>query len=262
MLDDDKLAFSKLLDGLELIYDKALTVELKRLYWGALAGMEWAQLERSVAAHVADKERGRWFPKPADLWFQWERMQQRDARPLADEAWAVAVQARLDDPTVVWTRETAQAWAVASAVLELGDEVGARMAFKAAYERLVAEARRNGGPVQWEVSLGFDARLRQEALAQAVTRGQVSPERARQLAPPEEVNQEVQQVVSGLLSGKVVAFPTASASENARRFAAAVRDGMRQAEQAQAERERQQERAAEQAREAEAKARVRDACGL
>lgn len=88
-------------------------------------------------------------------------------RPSADEAWALSLKAQDESETVVWTQDMAQAWSVCKPVLDVGDEVGARMAFKAAYERICAQ----GGPVQWTISEGWDQERRLAAIQKAEAAG-------------------------------------------------------------------------------------------
>lgn len=88
-------------------------------------------------------------------------------RPSADEAWAISIKATDESETVVWTEDMAQAWSICKPVLDAGDEVGARMAFRAAYERIGGL----GGPVRWTVSAGWDAEKRNLALQSAQSAG-------------------------------------------------------------------------------------------
>ena len=100
-----------------------------------------------------------------------ERIADEDGRPGADEAWATAITADNEAVTVVWTDETAQAFDCARPLLECRDKVGARMAFRDAYERLVSDARDAGMPCRWSVSLGHDAELRDAVLDRAAEKG-------------------------------------------------------------------------------------------
>lgn len=84
-------------------------------------------------------------------------------RPSGDEAWAIAIRARDEAETVVWTEDMAEAWAICKPVMDAGDEVGARMAFRAAYDRM-------SGCV-WTVSVGWDTERRAVALEQAQKKG-------------------------------------------------------------------------------------------
>lgn len=91
-----------------------------------------------------------------------------DGRPGKDEAWAIAMTANDEFETVVLTDEIQLALAAAKPVLDAGDKVGARMAFINAYERFVGQAREDAKPVNWHVSVGFDANRRVQAITKAV----------------------------------------------------------------------------------------------
>jgi hypothetical protein len=88
-----------------------------------------------------------------------------------------------ESQSVVWTVEMAQAFGICGPLLEMGDRIAARMAFKDAYTRLVADARDAGTPVSWTPSLGHDPRGREAALLSAVDRGRLSLSHARELQP-------------------------------------------------------------------------------
>lgn len=104
-----------------------------------------------------------------------------DGRPGAEEAWALIPQD--EGGSVVWSDEMAAAFRVALPLLEIGDRVAARLAFKETYTRLVNENRDLANPVNWSPSLGHDPRGREDALMQAVGRGRMSIEHARSIAP-------------------------------------------------------------------------------
>lgn len=104
-----------------------------------------------------------------------------DGRPGAEEAWAVLP---FDEATsVVWTQEMSTAFWIAQPLIDQGEKVAARMAFKEAYLRLVAEAREQRTPAQWSVSLGHDKAGRQPILAAAVEKGRITSDHARKLIP-------------------------------------------------------------------------------
>lgn len=104
-----------------------------------------------------------------------------DGRPGVEEAWS---QMPFDESqSVVWTDEMANAFGVARGLLDEGDRVAARMAFKEAYTRLVGEARDAGRPVSWSPSLGFDKSGQEAVLADAVSKGRLTYEHAQELAP-------------------------------------------------------------------------------
>ena len=75
-------------------------------------------------------ENGEFAPLPAGIS---KRCQLLDGRPGVEESWALALSSRDEADTVVWTKECAEAFASCQTVLLLGDEIGARMAFKEAY---------------------------------------------------------------------------------------------------------------------------------
>lgn len=125
-----------------------------------------------------------------------ERINEHDGRPASDEAWATAVRAEDENETVVWTDETRRAMSVARPLLELGDKVGARMAFRDAYQRFVNDARSDRVPVSWSASLGWDAERRREVLTDAVAYGLLPSSFATGLMPAPKDG-----VVVGAVSG-------------------------------------------------------------
>ncbi|MHB1175459.1 MAG: hypothetical protein ACYCZJ_10090 [Sulfuriferula sp.] len=112
-----------------------------------------------------------------------ERIETADGRPLADEAWATAILAMEESETFIWTLETQQAFAVARPLVEINDRVGARMAFRDAYARLVQAARAHHVPVTWSPSLGWDVERRREVLEIAVANGRLPATHAQGLLP-------------------------------------------------------------------------------
>jgi hypothetical protein len=104
-----------------------------------------------------------------------------DGRPGAEEAWALIPQDEAG--STVWTDEMAQAYGVARHLLSEGDSIGARMAFKESYGRLVAQARDDGKPVNWTASLGHDPHGREAVLQEAVRLGRLSMTHATDLMP-------------------------------------------------------------------------------
>ena len=85
---------------------------------------------------------------------------------------------------------------VARPLLELGDKVGARMAFRDAYQRFVNDARADRVPVSWSASLGWDAERRREVLTDAVAYGLLPSSFATGLMPAPKDG-----VVVGAVSG-------------------------------------------------------------
>jgi hypothetical protein len=89
----------------------------------------------------------------------------------------------------VWTEETAEAFEVARKLLDDGDHIAARMAFKEKYSALLACARLEGKPIRWAVSLGWDKSDRVRALSDAVRKGHISSKEAYQLLAPEALEE-------------------------------------------------------------------------
>jgi hypothetical protein len=168
MRDNELGAFSALLDGVWALKGQSLPSAAKAMWFRALAPYPLEAVRSALDAHLGDADRGRFLPMPADVLAQLSGF---DGRPGAEEAWATAVRAQDEADTVVWTTECAEAFGIARPVLEAGDEVGARMAFREAYERLVEEARRARRPAAWSASLGDDVRRRDSAIGDAIKRG-------------------------------------------------------------------------------------------
>lgn len=145
------------------------------LWFRSLAAHDLASVRTAFDAHVKDPQRGRFVPTPADILAQIAGLAGDDGRPGPEEAWALALRASDEAATVVWTEEVAQAWGIAKIVHDGGDEVGARMAFKEAYTRLVGEAREARKAPQWSASLGLDKAQQGEAIKRAEAAGLLPP---------------------------------------------------------------------------------------
>jgi hypothetical protein len=162
-------------------------------------------VERSLHYHARDPEY-RHPPTPADV-LQIIREHTGGVWPAADEAWAVAIRAMDEDATVVWFEEMAEAWGAAQAVMRNGDEVGARMAFRDTYRRLVHQAQEQGRKPRAWVSLGHDPVRREPAIQEAVSRGLLTADRAKAYLPAPGATAAD---VAGLLTGKVVQHPASA----------------------------------------------------
>ena len=170
---NDKREFASIMEAVMLLYGKDSTPSLLRLYWNALAAHSIDQVKWAFDHWVKDPKQGTFMPKPADI----IRTIQEATGTLesqwlsANEAWAIALPAIDEDSTVVWTPEVAKAFEVARPILEVGDKIGARMAFIPAYDRLIDQAKRESRTPSYEVSAGWDANMREVAMRQAVTTG-------------------------------------------------------------------------------------------
>lgn len=112
-----------------------------------------------------------------------ERMPSANAFLSANEAWAVALESRDEQITVIWTDEIASAMGVATPILEEGDKIGARMAFIGAYDREVAQAKAEGRQPRWWPSLGENKVMRKEAIEQGVKDGRLPAPKVDHLLP-------------------------------------------------------------------------------
>lgn len=186
MLETDVPRFVALLRDVYGLYPSAkpLNDGQVAMFFRAVAAYPLPVVQQALDAHVKDPQRGRFPPLPADLIAQIDGHAAEDGRPGADEAWATALKARDEAASVVWTHETAQAWEVARQVLAVGDEVGARMAFREAYNRMVDEARRARKPIEWRASLGFDPAGRIAALDAARVAGLLASDPLLELPAP------------------------------------------------------------------------------
>lgn len=163
---------------------KPLTEGQVAMFFRSCAAYSLEHVRAALDAHVRDPQRGRFPPVPADVIAQLQAAAENDGRPGPEEAWAIARRATDEAATVVWTAEMAQAWSVAIPLLGSRDDVGARMAFREAYQRLVAEARAGGTPPRWSASLGWDEQQRAQAIGQAVQLGYLPREELLALPGP------------------------------------------------------------------------------
>lgn len=113
-----------------------------------------------------------------------------DGRPGVEEAWAMLPTD--EDKTVVWTDEMAHAWGIARPLIQAGDKVGARMAFKESYTAAVAKARDERRKPKWTASLGDDKYGREPILREAVEKGRLSAPHVRAILPYHEISTGMQ----------------------------------------------------------------------
>lgn len=174
MQQSELKAFHAILSDCLSFWSGPPSATIAAIWFRTLSAYELPTLSAAFSAHMRDPVNGKFEPKPGHIVEQIERMAKLDGRPGQEEAWAISLGARSEDETVVWTHECVQAWVAAKPVMDLGDEVGARMAFKETYSRLVAEARARFEPATWEVSEGFDGERRRIAVARAIETGRIS----------------------------------------------------------------------------------------
>ncbi len=184
MIDADLPEFATLLDSLCALLTRGTyrpNDASTMIFFRALKAYPMDAVRSGFTDHAC---RSRFSPTPADIL---DLLRENDGRPGAEEAWSIALTGRDERDTIVWTREVAQAWGCARIVLDAGDEVGARMAFRQAYERMVDEARRERRPVVWSPAYGTAAARRADALRAAAASGRIVADldEALALAAPE-----------------------------------------------------------------------------
>jgi len=188
-----------------------------RMWWIALDAVPFANVKAALGRHV---QRGKFAPKPADIL---EIVREQDGRPGAEEAWTMAVQSFDEQETVILSREVFEARNLCRQLYEDGDKVGARMAFKQHYERLIEKARQEQVPAHWTLTLGSDAQRRHAAVTRARDAGLIGREQSEHLLPDLSEPSGPVAAVAGLLTGNVVAFPDGGMTPAAKRAMAEMR---------------------------------------
>lgn len=138
-----------------------------------------------------------------------DRIEEADGRPGSNEAWGIAILGFDESETIITNDEICAAMAAARPIMEMGDEIGARMAFRDAYERVIRENREQGRKPNWWPSLGHDPIRRVDAIQAAVDVGRLSHKQASAYLPAPITDEERQRgaAIAGLLNGKVVDVP-------------------------------------------------------
>lgn len=186
MRDDEKRAFRDLMTGVAVYYDRKLDPTTVAIYWRGLADLPLDAVREALNAHVQDPKAGQFMPKIADIRRAIESTRE-DGHPGADEAWSIALQARHESATVVWTEQISDAFFVAAMpLLEEGDKIAARRAFMERYEHNLAEARKQGIDAKWIASLGSNADQRASAIESAQRQGRLTADHAQKLLPAPE----------------------------------------------------------------------------
>ncbi|AST86240.1 hypothetical protein CIG66_07090 [Ralstonia pseudosolanacearum] len=178
MKDSEKAEFSQVVRAMFDNYGRQAPLpETLRLWWGLLAQFDIVAVRNACQKHIETEPK---FPPTAGQLLAILRPVETNGRPGPEEAWAIAVKACDESETVVMNDEIAHAWGVAKPIFDLGDEVGARMAFKEVYERQVSAAKE---PVKWWPSIGTDQHKRDAALSEAKRAGLLPAPQVSALLP-------------------------------------------------------------------------------
>lgn len=144
-----------------------------------------------------------------------------DGRPGVEEAWAMLPAS--EDQSIVWTEEMAQAWGIASPLLECGDKIGARMAFKESYLRFVTQARDAGKSPKWTPSFGHDRDGWQPAIAEAVRLNRITLDHGLSLLDGNEKQHML--IALGVTQHPLLAAPSKKGQEEVRALLANLKMG-------------------------------------
>lgn len=178
MRDSEKAEFSQVVRAMFDNYGRQAPLpETLRLWWGMLSQFDIVAVRNACQRHIESEPK---FPPTIAQLLAILRPAELSGRPGPEEAWSIAVRAADESQTVVMNDEIAVAWGAAKPIFDLGDEVGARMAFKEVYERQVSAAT---SPAKWWPSLGTDQHKRDAALSEARRQGLLPAPQVAALLP-------------------------------------------------------------------------------
>lgn len=194
MLDSQKRDFMDLMKASMSLYQQEVSVDALRLWWASLSKFEFSDVQEAFGRYIQNSKNENFAPRPASIIGIVESMNP-DGRIGAEEAWATYPHD--EHSSGVITDEMAEAMQVAQELLNEGDNVGARMAFKESYLRITTQNKFNGIAPRWFASLGHDKTGRDIAIKQAVAKGRISQDYATSLLPapiPEGVVKAITEV--------------------------------------------------------------------
>lgn len=221
MIDTDYQTFSEAwADAHEIMPGgKALSAGAMTLCFDALSRYPIDVVLLAIKRHIAV---GRFAPIPKDII---DILETGNRHVGADEAWAIVLESFDEFETVAMTKEIAEARLVALPIWQEGDKVGARMAFKSAYDRIIITAP----APEWFVSEGFDKSKRELAVKKFVQLGRISRDAAAKYLPAPMDGGPI----GKLIAGKVTEMP--ANNENLRKhwheLGRALRDGQARLEE-------------------------------
>lgn len=181
MNNNQLVEFSDLMDSVMPVYRMEVSAATKKIWWALLVKFELQDVAQAFAEHLRVNSN---TITPADIIKQLDRIRP-DGRLGVEEAWAMM--ARDESETVVVTEEMMEAMRFAQPLLNEGDQIGARMAFKEAYLYIVDTNRRTGVVPRWFPSIGTDKESRDKAVSEAVRLGRLPASHAIGLMAPDKV---------------------------------------------------------------------------
>lgn len=165
MKNEDKPRFLEIMNGCASAYRQPIEKPVIAIFWETLVDFDVDAVSKAFNHHIRSNK---FFPTPAEII---ARIPGGKASKHigADEAWTIALASFDERATVVWTAEIAQGREIAYQQITQGDSIGARMAFREAYNRLIADA---DAPI-WTVSAGCDPGTRVAAVDKAKQLGRL-----------------------------------------------------------------------------------------
>lgn len=145
---------------------KTLSIGAMQLVIDALKEYPLTHLLGAIKKHLKS---ARFAPVPADI-IEIIATHTGAKHIGAEEAWGLALESFDEFSTVVWTPEIAEARGIAADIYHSGDKIGARMAFKEAYNRIIATTSKRP---KWLINAGFDPEHRAVAIQQAIAVGRL-----------------------------------------------------------------------------------------
>jgi hypothetical protein len=217
--ENDEGKFANLIFGLGEYFGKTVTPAVIGIYWNVLKGYEFSDVDKAVANLLADPSH-EFFGRiplaneiiaalPSHKSIQWMT---------ADETWPIVVQAYDRNATVVFPNEESQiAWLnFGEPVYSHRDQNPARMAYRAAYDRLVAESKASGKRPKAIPSLGQDPLSRQFAIDDAIQKGYLTHDSVPDALMIGHESSNVGRHIAGLLGGPVESLPKLTGDERSR----------------------------------------------
>jgi len=193
MHDSDKKEFASIVSATLKTYRIEPDADVLRLWWGVLSRFSIEQVRNGFNRFVGSKE-AKYSIVPAHI-VEAIEANEPDGRIGAEEAWAMYPHDEASSAVI--TNEMAEAMQIAQLLLNDGDRIGARMAFKEAYLRIVSQNKASGLTPKWFASLGHSKEGREIALKDAVKNGRLTQDHATSLLPspiPNSVVNAIQEV--------------------------------------------------------------------
>ena len=170
MNETDKPRFAQIIAATAAVFNKSTTKLLADIYWRILEEYDINDVEKAFINHI---KTGKFFPAPTELIFLIESANNTQHIP-ADEAWGTVLGLMANDRcSAVMTGEMCEAWQTAQVIYDQGDIVGARVAFRAAYDRAVNYSKLNRRKTVWGFYPGTDKDNQRQVIEMAVAQGKL-----------------------------------------------------------------------------------------